>query len=114
MTTTTTKIIFLLKSIYKKNFKFEYKASEIQINYLQYYSNFATQEITFLCRNTIAHRDENYSTTRSIKFLAWNDLPIDATGRIKYKVLLDECSVRFPFFRNKKNLALNLKKNNIF
>merc|ERR1712228_1110450 len=59
------------------------------VSFLQLLSGKAEQEITFHCKNTIAHTNPRGNTKKAISFMAWNDLEIKKGGNGKYEVVKD-------------------------
>lgn len=74
-----------------------YKADSNQLGFLQLLSGFATQNITYHCKNSVAYYHQEKKTHRyGLKFLAWNDVELTATGpqRLRYNAIEDGCKVR--------------------
>ena len=77
-------------------FQFTYKADQIQLTFLQLLSSEATQEITYLCKNSVAYYDERRGNfNMAAKFMTHNDVELVAERPVKlrYDVSLDECRV---------------------
>lgn len=64
------------------------------MSFLQLLSGKAEQEITFHCKNTIAHTNPRGNTKKAISFMAWNDLEIKKGGNGKYEVVKDDCQFK--------------------
>lgn len=81
--------------------QFDYKASKVQLMFLQMLSSEARQNVTYLCRNSVAYHDANRkSYNRSLKLMSYNDLEITAEQDYrtsvyssKYTVIRDGCEV---------------------
>ena len=66
------------------------------MTFLQLLSTHSSQNITYNCRNSVAHYDANErSYKKAIKILGWNDIELNASGkkRFKYEVTDDDCKV---------------------
>ncbi len=77
-------------------FQFTYKADKVQINFLQLLSKEAVQNVTYLCKNSVAFYDSTKQTyKRAVKLMAYNDLELTAEGNsmFKYKSIRDGCQV---------------------
>ena len=74
------------------------------MTFLQLLSTHGSQNMTYNCRNSVAHYVANErSHKKAVKILGWNDIELNALGkkRFKYEVTEDECKVsdlhiRFP------------------
>ena len=69
----------------------EYDAHYTQLNFLKTFSNFANQNITYACRNSMAWEDGRYS----IKLKGSNEMEYHATSKtsLRPKVLSNGCMV---------------------
>ncbi len=77
-------------------FQFTYKADKVQINFLQLLSKEAVQNVTYLCKNSVAFYDSTKQTyKRAVKLMTYNDLELTAEGNsmFKYKSIRDGCQV---------------------
>lgn len=76
--------------------QFGYKVDKVQLAFLQLLSSQAAQNITYLCRNSVAYLDgARNSYNRALKLMANNDLEITAEGypTFVYKAIRDGCQV---------------------
>ena len=80
-------------------FQFTYKSDSNQMTFLQLLSTHSQQNLTYHCRNSVAHYDAaERSHKKALKILGWNDIELNASGkkRFKYEVTEDECKVSQP------------------
>ncbi|CAG2114878.1 unnamed protein product, partial [Medioppia subpectinata] len=78
----------------KGGFTFAYKADSIQINFLQLLSQNAVQNITYVCKNSVAFYDEAKHTHRkAVKLMTYNDIELTADGNhmFTYQAIRDGC-----------------------
>ncbi|CAG2174253.1 unnamed protein product [Oppiella nova] len=78
----------------KGGFTFTYKANNIQLNFLQLLSEHAVQNITYLCKNSVAFFDETKQTHRkAVKLMTYNDIELTADGNnmFTYQSIRDGC-----------------------
>lgn len=76
--------------------QFGYKAGQVQLAFLQMLSSEASQNITYLCKNSLAYFDAaRKSYGRAMKLMSHNDLEITAEGypQFVYTALRDGCQV---------------------
>ena len=67
------------------------------MTFLQLLSTHSSQNLTYHCRNSIAHYDSaNQNHKKSLKLLGWNDLELKGIGkkRFKFEVIEDGCKVK--------------------
>lgn len=77
-----------------------YKADSNQLSFLQILSAYASQNITFNCKNTAAYFNEERNSYRNgLKLLAWNDAELTPKGpqRLRYDAIEDGCKVSAAF-----------------
>lgn len=76
--------------------QFSYKADQVQLNFLQLLSSRAVQNVTYLCKNSVAVYDSSkQSNKRAIKLMAYNDIELTAEGNkaFSYVAIRDGCQV---------------------
>jgi len=78
-------------------YQFTYKSDSNQMTFLQLLSTHSSQNLTYHCRNSVAHYDSvNRNHKKSLKLLGWNDLELKGIGkkRFKFEVIEDGCKMR--------------------
>ncbi|XP_065216475.1 collagen alpha-1(III) chain-like [Planococcus citri] len=72
-------------------FKITYKINHLQLLFLQKLSISSTQNITYHCKNAIAHYDNSSkSYEKSVKLLGWNDAEISPQSHPKLQFISDQ------------------------
>lgn len=82
-------------------FQFTYKIDRVQLTFLQMLSTGAVQNMTYLCRNSVAFLDATRGVhRRALKLMAYNDLELTAPAQdetnpaFTYTALEDNCKER--------------------
>lgn len=84
----------------KEGFQFTYKIDRVQLTFLQMLSSEAVQNITYLCRNSVAFFDAAKGFhKRALKLMAYNDLELTAAldetnPAFTYTAIQDDCQAR--------------------
>lgn len=77
--------------------EFPYKSDGYQIKFLQIISDYATQNVTFNCFNTIAYHDQMINSKyKAVKLMSYNEMELTAEGKryLRYAVNQDGCKTK--------------------
>ena len=88
-------VLCLCLCFYIASFQIDYDAHYSQLNFLRTLSNYANQNVTYACRNSMAWEEGQHS----IKLMGSNEMEYHTTSKISLrpKVLVNDCMVREPF-----------------